>query len=157
MNKVTKFGFFIVISVLFLVNAPVFADGLVFDPESYPDKVDIAAISTTTTSTQNAANTTTRSYSNYGTAAKSTTIGNMSVQTRENNNLQNALFELDSAQVDVRNQLLDAKAKYTDIDNQYKLIKEQRKIQRKTVRDGEKRVRQIEKTKENIRKNMQLQ
>lgn len=150
MNKIKKFGFFVAISAL-LSTTPVFADGLVFDPESYPDKVDIAAVSPAST------NSATRSYNNYNTAPKSLTTGNMSVQTRENNNLQNALFELDSAQVDVRNQLLDAKAKYTDIDNQYKMIKEQRKIQKKTVRDGERRVKQIEKTKENIRKNMQLQ
>ncbi|MGN0014524.1 MAG: hypothetical protein ACI37T_03805 [Candidatus Gastranaerophilaceae bacterium] len=150
MYRITKFGFFIVTSAL-LATAPAFADGLVFDPESYPQTVDIVAASSTNTS-----NTPVRNI-NYNTAPKSTTTGNMSVQTRENNNLQNALFELDSAQVDVRNQLLDAKAKYTNIDNQYKMIKEQRKIQKKAVRDGEKRVKQIEKTKEQIRKNMQIQ
>lgn len=143
MNKFIKTAVISTVFTLF-ASSSVFADGLVFDPEAYPNKVDIAAAST--------------GYNTTGYyAQKSKTTGDMTTQTRENNNLQNALFELDSAQVDVRNQLLDAKAKYTEIDNQYKLVKEQRKIQRKTVRDGERRIKQIEKTKENIRKNMQLQ
>ena len=77
-------------------------------------------------------------------------------ETRQNNNMQNALFELDSAQVDIRNQLIEARAKYTDIDNQYKLIREQRKNQKQTVKDAEKRINRIEKTKNQIRKSMQI-
>lgn len=144
MNKLIKSTIFTAFAVT-LATAPVFADGLVFDPESYPSTVDIAAASTTTTNPVK----TTSYYSPKNSVED--------VKTQANNNLQNALFELDSAQVDERNQLLDAKAKYTEIDNQYKIIKEQRKAQRKIVKAGEKRIKQIEKTKENIRKNMQLQ
>ena len=49
MYRITKFGFFIVTSAL-LATAPAFADGLVFDPESYPQTVDIVAASSTNTS-----------------------------------------------------------------------------------------------------------
>ena len=76
---------------------------------------------------------------------------------QQNNNLQNALFELDSAQVEVRNQLLDAKAKYAEVDNQFKLIKDQRKMQKKVVKDYEKRIKTIESTKEKIRNTMQIE
>jgi len=127
------------------LSAPVFADGLVFDPENYSSKPTQTAAATTktTTNTTPAVNT-----------AKVKDITNAT--TRENTNLQNALFELDSAQVDVRNQLLDEKAKYTDIDNQYKLVKEQRKQQAKAIRESERRIKQIEKTKKQIRNSMQL-
>ena len=70
--------------------------------------------------------------------------------------MQDALFKLDSAQTDLRNQLIQDKAKYTDIDNQYKAIKEQRKIQRSLVREGERKINQIEKNKKQIRKLMQV-
>ena len=82
---------------------------------------------------------------------------NQNAQTQQNNNLQNALFELDSAQVEVRNQLLDAKAKYAEVDNQFKLIKDQRKMQKKVVKDYEKRIKTIESTKEKIRNTMQIE
>lgn len=123
--------------------APVFADGLVFDPESYSSKTaqgTYASAPATTTKTVN--------------TAKVKDITNSSV--RENTNLQNALFELDSAQVDVRNQLIEEKAKFTDIDNQYKLVKEQRKQQKKAVRESERRIKQIEKTKKQVRNSMKL-
>ena len=75
---------------------------------------------------------------------------------RENTNLQNALFELDSAQVDVRNQLLEERAKFTDIDTQYKLVKEQRKQQKRAIRESEKRIKQIERTKKQVRNSMNI-
>ena len=126
---------------------PAFADGLVFDPETYNANTEAAMAN---------------KYKTQGTYAaapvdtkKTTDVAD--VTTRQNNNMQNALFELDSAQVDLRNQLLEQRAKYTEIDNQYKMVKEQRKVQNKTVKDFEKRINRIEKTKNQIRKNMNLQ
>ena len=66
----------------------------------------------------------------------------------------NALFELDTAQVNIRNQLLDYKAKYQEIDTQYKLIKEQRKVLGSQIKSIEKQIKNIEKSKNNIRKTM---
>ena len=131
----------------FCLSAPSFADGLVFDPSSYP----VAK-----------AEATTGTYASAPSTAVTKTVNTAKVKdvadntTRETNSLQNALFELDSAQTDVRNQLLDDRAKYTDIDNKYKLIKEQRKQQKKAVRESEKKIKQIEKTKKQIRNSMQL-
>ena len=165
MNNLIKLTFLVSIASCIAV-APTFADGLIFDPESYPSN-GIAATSTSSNSYDysptgyyaSAPDSSKKNISNssYKTNVYSSSADSLSVKTRENNNLQKALFELDSAQVDVRNQLLDAKAKYSEIDNQYRSIKEKRKLQHKIVRDGEKRVKQIEKSKENIRKNMQIQ
>lgn len=143
MKNIIKTAIMFTVSTIF-VNAPVFADGLVFDPDTYPiSKAEVQY------STQ----------SSYVTAPvsvkKVTDIQNQ--VTRENNNMQDALFNLDSAQADLRNQLLDDRAKYTEIDNQYKMIKEQRKAQKKLVKDGEKRINKIEKNKSQIRKLMQVQ
>lgn len=141
-----KAAMFLTVLTMF-VAAPCFADGLVFDPETYNANTEAAMAN---------------KYKTQGTYAsapvdtkKTTDVAD--VTTRQNNNMQNALFELDSAQVDLRNQLLEQRAKYTEIDNQYKMVKEQRKVQNKTVKDFEKRINRIEKTKNQIRKNMNLQ
>ena len=74
--------------------------------------------------------------------------------TVESGNLQNALMQLDSAQVEIRNQLIQYKSEYTDIDNQYKAIKEQRALKAKQVKETEKKIKSLDQTKEKIRKNM---
>ena len=71
-----------------------------------------------------------------------------------NNNMQSAILELDNAQVDVRNDLLNLKAKYSDVDAQYNLIKNERKVLSKQIKTTEKRIKQIENAKERIRKNI---
>lgn len=114
------------------------ADGMVFDPVDYPappKNLPVAA------------------------AAKTKTVVDADpiaseLPTKGNDNFQNALFQLDSAQVEIRNNLLEYKSKYTDVDNQYKLIKNERKVLGKQVKDIEKRIKGIDKTKANIRKNM---
>ena len=71
-----------------------------------------------------------------------------------NSNIQNAIQQLDNAQIDIRNDLLNVKTKYADVDAQYKLIKTERTALRKQVRSVEKRIKEIDKAKEKIRKNM---
>lgn len=71
-----------------------------------------------------------------------------------NTKMQSAILELDNAQVDVRNELLNYKTKYSDIDAQYTLIRSERKSLGKQVKTTEKRIKKIESTKEKIRKNM---
>lgn len=71
-----------------------------------------------------------------------------------NDKMQSAILQLDNAQVDVRNDLLNYKAKYSDVDAQYQLIKAERKALDKQIRTIERRIKQIDKTKETIRKNM---
>ena len=71
-----------------------------------------------------------------------------------NGNIQNAIQQLDNAQVDIRNELLNVKTKYADVDAQYRLVKSERATLKKQVRAVEKRIKEIEKAKEKIRKNM---
>lgn len=71
-----------------------------------------------------------------------------------NDNIQNAILELDNAQVGIRNDLLNYKSKYADADAQYKLIKNERAMLDRQVKSIEKRIRNIDKAKEKIRKNM---
>lgn len=71
-----------------------------------------------------------------------------------NSNIQNAILELDNAQVGIRNDLLNYKAKYADVDAQYKLIKNERAMLHKQVVSIERRIRNIDRAKERIRRNM---
>ena len=106
MNKLLTTTFYATLAVI-ISSSVVLADGLVFDPENYPVNTEVVAAS-------NSANT--NSYSPTGIYASKpsspTKVLNdtTSATTRENNNMQKALFELDSSQADVRNQLIDARA-----------------------------------------------
>ena len=71
-----------------------------------------------------------------------------------NENIQNAILQLDNAQVGIRNDLVNYKAKYADVDAQYKLVKNEREVLKKQVKTIEKRIKSIEKSKEKLRKNM---
>ena len=71
-----------------------------------------------------------------------------------NGNIQNAISQLENAQVDIRNDLLNCKTKFADVDAQYKLIKAERAALKKQVKTVENRIKEIEKAKEKIRKNM---
>jgi septal ring factor EnvC (AmiA/AmiB activator) len=94
----------------------------------------------------------------YGTpaAAKANSAVNTipEAEATGNGNIQNAIQQLDNAQIDIRNELLNVKTKYADIDAQYKLIKTERATLKKQVRSVEKRIKEIDKAKENIRKIM---
>ncbi len=114
-----------------------FADGMVFDPVDFPAPPKAMEA---TPKMEPAVNVTTNAVKD--------------VVSKGNDNFQNALFQLDSAQVEIRNNLLDYKSKYTDIDNQYKLIKNERKVLGKQVKEIERKIKDIDKTKERIRKNI---
>jgi hypothetical protein len=72
----------------------------------------------------------------------------------EATSLQNAMLQLDGAQVENRNQLTQYKSEYQKLDEQYKLLKEQRSLKAKQIRATERKIRNIETTKERIRKNL---
>ena len=71
-----------------------------------------------------------------------------------NGNIQNAISQLDNAQIDIRNDLLNCKTKYADVDAQYKLVKAERASLNKQIKSIERRIKDIDKAKEKIRKNM---
>jgi len=92
----------------------------------------------------------------YGTTSSSSAVNTISSDGEAigNGNIQNAIQQLDNAQIDIRNELLNVKTKYADVDAQYKLVKTERNALKKQVRSVEKRIKEIDKAKEKIRKNM---
>jgi len=77
-----------------------------------------------------------------------------SVETAGNESMQSAIQKLDTAQIEVRNELLNYKTQYADIDAQYTSYKAQRKAMKAQIRSVERRIKQIDAAKEKIRKNM---
>ena len=71
-----------------------------------------------------------------------------------NGNIQNAISQLENAQIDIRNDLLNCKTKFADVDAQYKLIKSERNALKKQIRTIERRIKDFDRAKERIRKNM---
>ena len=69
-------------------------------------------------------------------------------------NMQSAISELDNAQVQVRNELLNYKTKYSEVDAKYTTIKTERSNLAKQIRDCERKIRRLDNAKEKIRKNM---
>lgn len=122
------------LGLCFALHGAVFADGNAFTPLDFND----TAYGSATTATKPAVS--------YTSSADGDAVGN--------GNIQNAIQQLDNAQVDIRNDLLNCKTKYADVDAQYKLIKTERKALKKQVNAIEKRIKEIDKAKEKIRKNM---
>ncbi len=131
-----------------------YADGMVFDPTEYPavNEVSISKTSTTSTSTAKTAS----SASNAALEDNIKTQSNLAQDaiSEQSTSFNNALYELDSAQVNIRNELLDYQSKYQEVDTQYKLIKEQRRVLADQIRTVERRIKDIEKSKNHIRKTM---
>ena len=123
------------IGLLVAVNCAVLADGNAFTPLDFNDTQYGTTQSTGVSKTGSSLSTTTPD-----------AVGN--------GNIQNAIQQLDNAQVDIRNDLLNCKTKYADVDAQYKLIKTERKALKKQVSTIEKRIKEIDNAKEKIRKNM---
>ena len=118
---------------LFLaINSAVYADGNAFTPLNFNDTT-FGKTNSFEAKTINA-------------IAEAEAIGN--------GNIQNAISQLENAQVDIRNELLNCKTKFADVDAQYKLIKAERAALKKQVKTVEKRIKEIERAKEKIRRNM---
>lgn len=98
----------------------------------------------------------------YGTPAQSNTTvvkntnsyDDIDLEAIGNDNIQNAIQQLDNAQMDIRNDLLNLKTKYADVDAQFKLIKNERNALKKQISSIERRIKDIDRAKEKIRQNM---
>lgn len=123
---------FLTFGLLLAFNGMAFADGNAFTPLNFNDTT-YGRQSSFSTQAVNA-------------IAEAEAIGN--------GNIQNAISQLENAQVDIRNDLLNCKTKYADVDAQYKLVKAERASLKKQVKSIEKRIKEIDKAKERIRKNM---
>lgn len=150
-----KKNFIILSIVLFLSAGSAFADGMVFDPTEYPtiEQIPVSKVNSSASAATNSA-ATLPSNSTINANIKEASSYSQDAVSNQNGNFNNALFELDSAQVNIRNELLDYKAKYQEVDTQYQLIKEQRRVLNEQIKSVEKRIKAIEKSKENIRKTM---
>ena len=121
---------FMTFSVILAFSGAVLADGNAFTPLNFNDTA-------------------------FGTTNNSTVTNSMSEnEATGNGNIQSAIQQLDNAQIDIRNDLLNVKTKYADIDAQYKLIKTERATLKRQVNSVERRIKEIDKAKEKIRKNM---
>ena len=69
--------------------------------------------------------------------------------------MQTAITEIEKAQMEVRNNLLNYKAKYAEIDSKYQTTKAERAAMRKQVRQAEKKIKNLDKAKNTIRKNFE--
>ncbi len=144
-----KKNFIISVLALFVTTSCAFANGMVFDPTTYTPPTQVK-------STKPATNTTAQLQANKSITSNIQKQSNLAQDalSEQSTNFNNALFELDSAQVNLRNELLEYKSKYQEIDTQYQLIREQRKVLDKQVKAVEKRIKDIEKSKSQIRKTM---
>ena len=118
--------------VLCALAGAVYADGNAFTPLNFNDT----------------------SYGQSSSSAVVPNYANMNEEAIGNENIQTAISQLENAQVDIRNDLLNCKTKYADVDAQYKLVKAERDALRKQIRSIERRINDIDKAKERIRKNM---
>lgn len=82
-------------------------------------------------------------------------LKNINIVSEQNNeNFQNALLELDSVQVDLRDKLLEYKNQYAAIDAEYVKYKTERKNMKKIIKETEKKINNIDKSKKIIRNDM---
>lgn len=153
MENAMKKKFIILSAVLFLTAGCVFANGMVFDPTEYPEVNEIPVSKTGTNTLTNSAAKLPSNSDIHEDIKASSTLSQDAV-SNQNGNFNNALFELDSAQVNIRNELLEYKAKYQEVDTQYQLIKEQRRVLGNQIKSVERRIKDIERSKQNIRKTM---
>lgn len=130
MNKKLTNLLFIQIATILIGTNLAYADGMPLEPIGVESTYNVPAI-------KNVSSNTTKSGS-----------------VQQTDNFQSALFKLDSAQVEMRNNLVDLKTKYQDVDARFQLVKQERKLLKNEVKTLEKRIKNIDKTKENIRKNM---
>lgn len=132
-----------------------YADGSAFTPLNFDDYSTPKAPKTAPAAAKSTSNPISNAMSKVMPAKNVPTIDAASGEVPiGNENIQNAILELDNAQVGIRNDLLNYKAKYADVDAQFKLIKNERSMLYKQVRLIERRIKKIDKTKEGLRRNM---
>lgn len=156
-NKYAKMA--LSLAILGSISNIAFADGNAFTPLNFddttyaaPKAAPVAAEPTAPAATSNPiADTFSKIIPAKKDAAAATAPGEIPIG---NDNIQNAILELDNAQVGIRSDLLNYKAKYADVDAQYKLIKNERNMLNSQIKTIERRIKNIDKAKERIRKNM---
>ena len=125
-----------------LIGTCAFAETTKFTPLNFDESNAVKAPATTTSKTVS------------GVQAKGTDLLDPASITG-GTKMQDAILQIDNAQVEVRNKLLNYKNSYAEIDARYQKAKEERKAAKKQVRQAEKKIKNLDKAKEKIRKNFE--
>ena len=137
MDKIKSLA--VTLAVLAVFGGSAFAESTQFTPLNFSDSTYTGSSSTSAVIASTS-------------STSSTTV--QAVDLTGNKKMQSAISELDNAQVEVRNELLNYKTKYSEVDAQYNALKTERANLAKQVKATEKRIKQLDKAKEKIRKNM---
>ena len=127
---------------LILVSSTMTLAETTFTPLNFDDSNAIS-----TSSTSSTALTTT-------TDAKGTDLLDPS-QVTGGTKMQNSILQLDNAQVEIRNKLLNYKTQYAEIDARYNSTKAERKAAKKQIKYAEKKIKNLENAKKKIKKNFE--
>jgi septal ring factor EnvC (AmiA/AmiB activator) len=65
------------------------------------------------------------------------------------------MLQIDNAEVELRNKLLNCKSTYAEIDTKYNTTKAERKAAKKQIKYAEKKIKNLETAKKKIQKNFQ--
>lgn len=141
MNKLSKIVG-IALSIVIVSAGLSMAETTKFTPLNFDESNAVKAPATTTSKTVS------------GVQAKGTDLLDPASITG-GTKMQDAILQIDNAQVEVRNKLLNYKNSYAEIDARYQKAKEERKAAKKQVRQAEKKIKNLDKAKEKIRKNFE--
>lgn len=141
MKKISQI-FAIGLSLIIITAGFACAETTKFTPLNFDESNAIKAPATTTSKTVS------------GVQAKSTDLLDPN-QVTGGTKMQDAILQIDNAQIEVRNNLLNYKNKYSEVDARYKAVKEERKAAKKQVKQAEKKIKNLDKAKEKIRKNFE--
>ncbi len=141
MKKIFKIAFMSLVALL-VSSSMVLADGVSFTPLNFDDSNSVKSPVTTTSKTVS------------GVEGKKTDLLDPA-QVTGGTKMQDAILQIDNAQVEVRNKLLNYKSEFAEIDSKYESIKAQRKAARKQVKQAEKKIKNLDKAKDKIRKNFE--
>lgn len=128
--------------VLSVSSGMVLADGASFTPLNFDDSTSVKQPVTTTSKTVS------------GVEGKKTDLLDPA-QVTGGSKMQDAILQIDNAQIELRNKLLNYKSNYSEIDSKYETIRAQRKEAKRQVKQAEKKIRNLDKAKEKIRKNFE--
>jgi len=138
MKKITKllataFGVMVITSVAALAETQ-------FTPLNFDDSTAIKPATKTSTAAT--------------TTQKGTDLLDAS-QVTAGTKMQNSILQIDNAQVEIRNKLLNYKTNYAEIDSRYNTTKAERKAAKKQIKYAEKKIKNLDNAKKKIRKNFQ--
>jgi len=128
---------------LFLVTSGIaFADTTSFTPLNFDESNAVKTPVTTTSKTVS------------GVEGKATDLLDPA-QVVGGSKMQDAILQIDNAQIELRNKLLNYKANYAEVDSKYESTKAQRKAAKSQVKQTEKKIKNLDKAKDKIRKNFE--